>query len=127
MLLDWLVFRDPSVQALAEDIGSGRLRWIATGAMREELERVLAYPQVARFGPDLLAVAALWDRHATLHPAPVAPAPMRCGDPDDQMFIDLAVALRARWLLTKDRELLRLAPRARAFGVEVVPPARWKA
>lgn len=125
VLLDWLVFRDPVVELLTAGLAAGRLCWIATPAMREEFERVLDYPQLARFAPDRVAALAQWQACARLHEAPPSPAPMRCGDPEDQMFIDLAIAARARWLLTKDRELLKLARRARAFGVEVLPPARW--
>ena len=46
-------------------------------------------------------------------------------DSDDQAFIDLAVHRRCHWLITHDRALLRLASRARPFGVQVLPPARW--
>lgn len=125
VLLDWLVFRDPAVATLVGAIACGRLQWVATPAMRTEFERVLAYPQVARFSPDAAVAARCWELHARLHDAAPAAAPMRCGDPEDQMFIDLAVAARARWLLSKDRELLKLARRASAFGVAVLPPARW--
>ena len=59
------------------------------------------------------------------------PSPTRsrlhCSDPDDQCFIDLALAQHARWLITHDRALLRLARRARAFGVEVLTPMLWRA
>jgi predicted nucleic acid-binding protein len=50
---------------------------------------------------------------------------MRCTDPDDQVFIDLALACKARWLLSKDRALLKLARRARALGLSIQPPASW--
>jgi len=51
---------------------------------------------------------------------------LRCADPDDQMFIDLALAVRACWLFTRDKALLRLAPRARDRGVCVLRPADWQ-
>ncbi len=35
----------------------------------------------------------------------------RCADPDDQKFLELAQASAARWLVSKDNELLKLAPR----------------
>lgn len=125
VLLDWLVFRDPVVDPLVRGIAAGTLHWIATPAMRGEFERVLGYPQLERFAPDRATALTRWDAFARPHATPPARAPMRCGDPEDQMFIDLAIAVRARWLLTKDRELLKLARRARAWGVEVQPPARW--
>ncbi|MBX3622048.1 MAG: PIN domain-containing protein [Rhizobacter sp.] len=49
---------------------------------------------------------------------------LRCTDPDDQKFIDLAVA-NARWLVSRDRAVLKLARRAALFGLQVVSPDRW--
>ena len=113
IVLDLLVFADPQAQLVSEGLLAGSLRWLATSAMREELARVLAYPKLARRvthhrgGPD--AVLADFDRHANL--VEVAPkAPVTCGDPDDQKFIDLAVAHRCT-LLSKDYEVLRLRKR----------------
>jgi hypothetical protein len=54
-------------------------------------------------------VLADFDRHVRLA-APAAKAPVTCGDPDDQKFIDLAVAHRCM-LLSKDREVLRMHKR----------------
>ena len=62
--------------------------------MREELARVLAYPSWRRAWPSTRLAAAdvlaAFDRHARLVEAPPK-APVTCGDPDDQKFIDLAV------------------------------------
>ena len=66
-------------------------------------------------------------KFASIQPLAAARAPMRCGDPDDQKFIDLAVETQAQWLVTKDRELLKLAKRALRQGVSVVRPAQWMA
>jgi predicted nucleic acid-binding protein len=119
--LDLLVFGDPATQRLARRLAAGRLRWIATGTMRAELARVLAYPviaaQLARGGGAAAAVLQAFDARVRRVGAP-APAGLRCADPDDQMFIDLAVAHRAL-LLSRDRALLQLRARLRAFGVEV--------
>ena len=57
---------------------------------------------------------------------PEAPkAAFTCKDADDQKFIDLAIAQRVAALLTRDRALLRLAARARRFGVVIAPPEQW--
>ena len=113
IVLDLLVFADPRVRGLHEGLRAGTLHWLATAAMREELARVLAYPKIAprvhfhRGGAD--HVLQDFDRHARLTEA--APkAAVTCGDPDDQMFIDLAVAHRCL-LLSKDREVLRMRQR----------------
>ena len=119
--LDLLVFGDPACEPLQAALDAGELRWLATQAMRDELARVLGYPQIVprlayyRRTPD--AVLADFDRLAQR----VAPAPRAsvvCKDPDDQIFIDLAVAHRAP-LRSKDRLVLALRKRLAALGVEV--------
>ena len=51
-----------------------------------------------------------------------------CRDPDDQRFVDLAVAQSARYLLTRDRALLALARGARKrFGLLIIQPERLAA
>ena len=43
------------------------------------------------------------------------------------MFLEIAVAAGARWLVTRDAALLRLARRmAREHGVDIVTPAAWR-
>lgn len=124
--LDWLVFRDPAAQAFGQAIEAGRLRWLATPAMRHEFEQVLGRPALALWAPETAAVAAAWAAHARLAETEPAPGPLRCTDPDDQVFIDAALRGRATWLLTRDRALLALARRARAYGVTVLTPLVWK-
>ena len=46
--LDLLVFEDPAWVPLIALLAAGELRWLATAAMRVELERVLGYPLIAR-------------------------------------------------------------------------------
>ena len=128
VLLDWLVFGNPAVLPLAAALQAGRLRWMATEAMREEMGCVLQRGIGGRWAVDDAAWRVAWGRHAELVPAPVAALHVpRCSDPDDQKFIDLALGLPARWLLTRDRALLKLARPARRFGVEVLTPERWAA
>ena len=44
--LDLLIFSDPRTAPLRALLAQGRLAWIATQVMRDELERVLAYPHI---------------------------------------------------------------------------------
>jgi putative PIN family toxin of toxin-antitoxin system len=126
-VLDWLVFRNPRVAPLAALLVTQQARWIATPQMRQEFEHVLARPALQAWTPDPALIADAWARHATLCPAPPRPAPWRCKDPADQMFVDLAVAHEARALLTRDRSLLALARRARSIGLVISPPEHWLA
>lgn len=125
--LDWLVFADARVQPLREAVRAGRLRWLATAAMRDELEHMLRHRDLARWAADADAALAQFDQLALPVAAPPAGAVqgLRCRDADDQGFIDLALSRRAAWLFTRDRALLALARRARAHGVGIVTPAAW--
>jgi len=119
IVLDLLVFDDPATPPLKDALATRRLRWIATPSMREELARVLAYPHIVpRLSHYQLSaddVLAAFDRQAQM----VAAAPRAscvCKDPDDQKFIDLALAHRAV-LLSKDHAVLRLKRRLLPLGV----------
>ncbi len=121
ILLDLFVFADPRVEALHRALEAGDLRWLSTAVMREELRRVLDYPQLqprmAAAGLAPAQVLAAFDQHATLcEPAPKAP--FTCKDADDQKFIDLAVQHRAR-LFSKDKAVLCMAKRLLTLGVVV--------
>ena len=124
VVLDWLVFRDAGVAPIAAAVEAGRLRWLATARMRDELADVLDRGHLARWQADAGSVLALFDRHATPRPAP-SPSRLHCSDPDDQVFIDLALAAKAPWLITHDRALLALARRARPLGVQILRPGAW--
>jgi putative PIN family toxin of toxin-antitoxin system len=130
VVLDWLLFHDPGVAMLAGQLRAGRLRWLATAAMRTELVLVSSRPQFTDWAPDCEHILSMFDQWAeNCAEAPnlaVRPGGLCCGDPDDQKFIDLAVAVGASWLISKDRALLALARPARAYGVEVLTPARWQ-
>ena len=127
VVLDWLVFDDPALKPVAAAIATGRLRWIATRPMLDELRLVLTRPGLERWQAQRERALAFVEGAGCLveMPAAAAPAPV-CRDPSDQMFIDLALAWRARWLLSRDKALLRLARRAREAGTTVCTPAGWR-
>jgi putative PIN family toxin of toxin-antitoxin system len=127
-LLDWLVFDDPSSHAFAHAVISGGALWLASPAMLDELEHVLGRTIHERW--DSARKRALthdWRSRARLcaEPCTVPAHGLRCRDPDDQKFIDLAAAHGARWLITRDRDLLALRRPAATIGVAIVPPQRW--
>ena len=121
LVLDACVFDDPGSVALEAALEGRQIRWLATRPMRDELERVLAYPLIVKRllrgqrGAD--DVLAQFDAKAEIVEV-AARAPMRCRDPDDQKFVDLALAHKAA-LLSKDRALLCLSKRLLAQGVRV--------
>ena len=136
--LDWLVFEDPSIAPVRDAVRGGRLRLLGLPRGRDELADVLGRDAVrvqaraARLrrglpeAPEPVAALEQFDALVSLRPAPAA-CSLSCRDPDDQCFIDLAVAEGARWLLTKDRALLALARQARRrFGLEIAPPGAFR-
>jgi uncharacterized protein len=126
-VLDWLVFRDPRIQPGVDALEAGRLRWLACPAMRKELAHMLGHASLARWSPDVPAALVQFDNLAEIRPDPVTNlhVGLRCRDADDQVFLDLALTEGARWLLTHDRALLKLARRAAAKGLHILRPADW--
>ena len=127
VVLDWLLFRNPGCAPLADALSSGRVLWVATAAMHEELGHVLARSALQAWAPDVAAIAAARDRWAyTIAPrlGPLQPR-LRCTDPDDQKFIDLALQLGSASLLSRDRAVLKLGRRAREAGIAILTPEAW--
>lgn len=140
VVLDLWVFADPATEPLRAALAQPGTQVIATQVMRDELERVLAYPHLVRRqaldGQAAAAVLQAWDALVTLHP--VAPkARFTCTDSDDQKFIDLAAFHATEQvvlgnngtrgphlpvvLISKDKAVLRLQKRLATLGVTVVP------
>jgi len=120
IILDTFVFNDPAAKPLLSALQTGALQWIATAPMREELERVLAYPKIVkRLGFYQLQAADVLAHFDTLVLTVdvAAKATIVCKDPDDQKFIDLAVAHKAL-VLSKDNAVLCMKKRLLALGAE---------
>lgn len=119
--LDILVFNEPKVAQLKADLAAGLVQWLATPVMRDELERVLAYaqiaPRVAFYGLDAAAVLAAFDSKVQL--CAIAPkVAVDCKDADDQKFLDLAAHEKAL-LLSKDRQVLKCRKRLQKWGGQI--------
>ena len=127
--LDWLVFDDPGIRRLRNAVHLGRAVIYIDAACDAELERVLAYDLGRHsIGAEAQAAALAQARRLaqrielSLTTAERASLP-QCRDPDDQKFIEAAVAARADVLVTKDRALLELnRRRTRALPFRVSTP-----
>ena len=130
--LDWLVFDDPSIRRLRNAVHLGRATIFIDAACDAELARVLAYDLGRHSIPAAAQAAALAQARrlasrieSTLSESARASLP-QCRDPDDQKFIEAAVAARADALLTKDRALLELnRRRARALPFRILKPTEF--
>jgi putative PIN family toxin of toxin-antitoxin system len=121
--LDWLVFHDQGLASLRLAVQENRADIFIDAACEAELERVLGY-DLARHTLDAAAQAACLAecRRVAQHIRNALPEDERrrlprCADPDDQKFLELALAARADVLVTKDHKLLELARRTKDFRI----------
>lgn len=106
----------------------GHLRWLRSQAMVDELVRVLQYPALQARQLDTTALLARAAAHGDMvPPGPPAPKTLRCADPDDQGFIDLALAHPGCLLFSRDKAVLQLSKAAQTHGLTVWTPAQWLA
>jgi len=126
--LDWLVFDDPAIATLRAAVAAGRAEVFMAPDCEAELERALGY-DLGKRAVDIAACLAECAR-VVRRIAPVAKEAQSarlptCRDPDDQKFLEAALAAGATFLVTKDRALLDLARRALPF--RIVTPAGFAA
>ena len=121
--LDWLVFEDPGIVPIRNAVGTGRVEIYMDVVCEEELARVLArgfstrkldakaqeacITQCRRLSKRI--ESKLTDGEKRQLPA--------CRDPDDQKFLEAALAAGAGFLVTKDRALLELARKRVPFRI----------
>lgn len=129
--LDLLLFDSRIAEPLLAPILRGNACWLTAPYCRNELARVLGYPE---FKLTAERQAAICERYAALtacagdHGPPAGPAVLRlprCKDPDDQPFLELAAHHGAELLVTRDHALLRLGKRVQALDLPlriVEPP-----
>jgi predicted nucleic acid-binding protein len=128
--LDWLVFDDPSIIRIRNAVGTGRAEAYIDAVCEEELVRVLARGFAKRELDAPAQAAALascrrWaQRIDTAAPSDARAGLPRCGDPDDQKFLEAALAANAQFLITKDRKLLALAKK-RGVPFRIVRPEEF--
>ena len=118
--LDWLVFDDPSIAPIKAAVAADRAQVFIDAACEAELERALGYDlgkrtvDIAACIAECRRVARRIDSSAPEAERARLPA---CRDPDDQKFLEAALAAGAGFLVTKDRALLDLARRATPFRI----------
>lgn len=118
--LDLLVFSDRRVASLRLALEQKTVTCHRTPYMMGELREVIGRPM---FGLSANArEVALAEADSLSHHAETAADHshfLLCKDPDDQMFLDLALELKANMLISKDRALLRLASRASKYNLKI--------
>lgn len=113
--LDWLVFGDPSTAPIRDAVSANRAEVFIDSACEAELERVLEYDLGKRRLDAATRAACIAEcrRVACRIETPLQEQERSrlpvCRDPDDQKFLEAALAVQAQYLITKDRALLELA------------------
>ena len=113
ILLDILVFDDQRAHPLRAALETQLIDAVATQNTVDEFLDVIGRSQ---FGLDVeqqKLIALQWKDWARLIPEQeVMVAPWKCKDRDDQVFINLAYSLRPATLISKDKQVLKIAKRA---------------
>lgn len=130
--LDLFVFGDSMCSHVLAAMQSGAVQAVTRDDCREEWQRVLHYPQLPiedrqrpGFRNAFDALIQWLPPEASTLGENAIPLP-RCADPDDQKFLELALESGARWLLSKDKELLKLDRRTRSAGLFAIRlPQLW--
>ena len=129
--LDLFVFRDAGCARLWSALQAGTVRAVVDEVCRAEWLAVLGYPALALPEGVQREAGAAFDQwiqrlpESSLSPRSELRLP-RCADPDDQKFLELALAAGAQWLLSKDKAVLQLARRtAREGWFQILTPSAW--
>ena len=124
LLALWL-FRDPVVEPLHAAFAAGQLQPVRSAATDAEFAEVLARPGLFSVEPERQTrLLENWQATASRVEA-IHAAPWVCRDPLDQKFLDLAFSTQAGWLITRARDLLKLARKTRRQGLLIVTPESW--
>jgi putative PIN family toxin of toxin-antitoxin system len=113
ILLDIFVFNDERTLHLKKALFDKTTQFIASQKTIEEFADVIARPLFKLDEEAQAAILTQWRSIAEQQDdSNLAPAPWKCQDPDDQIFLDLAYQLRPTILISKDNAVLQIANRA---------------
>lgn len=113
ILLDIFVFNDERAANLKQAIVNGSIPVIASQKTLLEFADVISRPLFKLDSAAQVSILTQWQSIAQLHDdSSLPPAPWKCEDPDDQIFLDLAYQLRPSILISKDNAVLCIASRA---------------
>lgn len=118
ILLDIFVFEDAKAHDLKRAIIDQQIEVIASQKTIAELADVIARPLFSLAPNQQNAILMQWQSLSCFQDdSNLAPAPWKCSDPDDQIFLDLAFELKPATIISKDKELLTLASRTKKDDV----------
>lgn len=120
VILDLLVFKDPSTEPLRLLLDAQQVDAVRTLASMAELIDVIGRPTFKLSPEEQETIREAWESSSRLlEDAAIEPAPFTCRDPDDQVFLDMAYSIRPALLLSKDLRVLELCAIAKRHSVEI--------
>ena len=137
--LDLFVFRDPRWATLLSALQRADVQAFTRADCRMEWTLVLGYARLGLSTAQQAARLAEFDQLIALVPETAAddtaasaaidsPRLPQCSDPDDQKFIELAAACKADALLSKDKQVLKLARKLKKLALyRILSPEQWTA
>lgn len=120
IILDLLVFKDPSAEPIRLLLDAKLVDAIRTSASMAELMDVIGRPTFKLSREDQETIVQAWESSTRLlENEAIEPAPFTCRDLDDQVFLDMAYSIRPALLLSKDLRVLELQTIAKRHGIEI--------
>ena len=113
ILLDIFVFNDERAANLKQVLLNGGISAVASQKTLLEFADVISRPLFKLDEATQAEILGQWQSTAKQYDdSNLTPAPWKCQDLDDQVFLDLAYQLRPAILISKDNALLCIASRA---------------
>jgi predicted nucleic acid-binding protein len=120
VILDLLVFKDPSTEPLRLLLDTQQADAVRTLASMAELIDVIGRPTFKLSQEEQETIREAWESGSRLlEDTAMERAPFTCRDPDDQVFLDMAYSIRPAFLLSKDLRVLELRTIAKRHGIEI--------
>jgi len=117
-----LVFATGRLSQFRSAWQTGALIPLVSKSTVEELIRVLNYPKFRLTAEDQSELLGDYLPYAeTVEVSNISVDQVKCRDPDDQKFLDLAIGANADWLITGDPDLLALSGQTR---LRILEPSR---
>lgn len=120
-LLDIYIFNNPISSELFELLKDENFIFYRTEETLAELEDVLRRPQFQLSENQINSILCQWTNNSQ-ELKTVAECSVKCRDIHDQKFLNLAFSLTPSFLITKDKDLLKVKSKAGKTGVNIIEP-----
>lgn len=127
VVLDIIYWRDPKAEDLRAALSEGRVHALRSREAVLELAEVLSRPGFTGDDDEAARLSALWcEMSVPVEEAEIAQAAglitVQCRDPLDQKFFTLALAGRARLMVSKDKLVLKAGRKMKRYGAAAFRP-----